>query len=201
MPVIRNAALLGAGRLYPRRLCRRRLRRHPCLRRTPDHGACEGQSRGVPRASHASRASTSPSAWAPASSTAACSVDFVDLLRQRLPAPGHAFVNAGVNGDLAWNALQRLPSVIACDPDAVVVLVGTNDILASLSERVTKTAIKGKQLPTRPTIEWYGENMSRIVFELQSATHARGPVLAPASGREPRVGGRTPRGGVQHRGP
>ncbi len=100
-------------------------------------------------------------------------VDLVDLLRRRLPEPDYAFVNAGVNGDLAWNALQRLPSVIACDPDAVVVLVGTNDVLASLSERVTTTAIKGKRLPTVPTKEWYGECLSRIVADLQQSTHAR----------------------------
>jgi lysophospholipase L1-like esterase len=99
-------------------------------------------------------------------------IDFVDLLRQCFPAPGYAFVNAGVNGDLAWNALQRLPSVIECDPDAVVVLVGTNDILASLSDRVAATAVKSKHLPVRPSLPWYGENLSRIVFELQAATQA-----------------------------
>jgi lysophospholipase L1-like esterase len=101
------------------------------------------------------------------------SVDAVELLRRRFPPPDHAFVNAAVNGDLAWNALQRLPSVIACDPDTVVVLVGTNDVLASLSPRVTRAAINGKHLPVVPTLSWYAESMSRIVLDLRQSTPAR----------------------------
>ena len=127
------------------------------------------------------------------------SVDIVDLLRQRLPEPEHAFVNAGINGDLAWNALQRLPLVIACDPDAVVVLGRERTMcLRRLSERVAKMAIKGKKLPTVPTLSWYAENLSRIVLRPPevNATRACGAVLPSCAWREPGVRGGSAAGGV-----
>ena len=49
--------------------------------------------------------------------------------------PDFRFLNHGVNGDLAWNGLQRLDRVIAERPDFVTILIGTNDVNATLSER------------------------------------------------------------------
>jgi lysophospholipase L1-like esterase len=43
------------------------------------------------------------------------------------------FDNFGVGGDLAFNALQRLPDVLACRPKIVVVWIGGNDVLALVS--------------------------------------------------------------------
>ncbi|MEU4314429.1 GDSL-type esterase/lipase family protein [Nocardia sp. NPDC024068] len=55
--------------------------------------------------------------------------DWVGALRERPEFAGHRFVNAGVNGDTAADLLDRLDSdVLACRPDTVVVLVGTNDV-------------------------------------------------------------------------
>lgn len=62
--------------------------------------------------------------------------DFIGELRQR---PGNSrfhFFNFGVGGDLAYNALQRLPDVRACRPEKVVVWVGANDVLAHVSPKV-----------------------------------------------------------------
>lgn len=100
------------------------------------------------------------------------SVDFVDLLRQRFSGQGLAFVNAGVNGDLAYNALQRLDSVVACNPDAVVILVGTNDVQCSLSDRIRKLATRGKHLPVPPSIGWYKSTFDEILTQLAQRTHA-----------------------------
>src|ERR1700756_5886956 len=41
------------------------------------------------------------------------------------------FVNLGVGGDLSFNTVQHLDRVIALRPDRVIVLIGTNDIMAS----------------------------------------------------------------------
>jgi lysophospholipase L1-like esterase len=59
------------------------------------------------------------------------SADYLALLRARLGSDGYEFVNAGINGNLAWNVLQRLDEVVACRPDAVTLLVGTTDVLAT----------------------------------------------------------------------
>ena len=63
------------------------------------------------------------------------SFDYVELLNARPSLSGYRFVNHGVDGDLAWNGLQRLDKVIAGQPDAVSILIGTNDVNATMSER------------------------------------------------------------------
>ena len=100
------------------------------------------------------------------------SVDFVDLLRRRFPAAGYAFVNAGINGDLVYNALQRLEAVIACDPDAVVILVGTNDVQSTLSESVRRMAMRSKGVPYAPDLAHYRDTLDEIVVRLQRESRA-----------------------------
>ena len=100
------------------------------------------------------------------------SFDVVDLLQHRL-GQDFDFVNAGKNGDLAYNLLQRLGPIIAVQPDYLVILVGTNDVSASLDPKAARTFIQWKGLPTWPSIEWYGENLRGIVRTLKDKTHAR----------------------------
>jgi len=100
------------------------------------------------------------------------SENWVDLLGARL-GPGLQFVNAGVNGDLAYNARLRLPDVIACEPDMVVVLVGSNDAMASSDPKLEARYRRLKGLPVTPTKAWYRENMEAIVSELKQRTKAK----------------------------
>jgi lysophospholipase L1-like esterase len=61
-----------------------------------------------------------------------CSADYLRGLRQRFGA-GVDVVNAGINGDMAYNLLQRADDTVALDGVAgIVVLIGTNDMLGSL---------------------------------------------------------------------
>jgi lysophospholipase L1-like esterase len=105
------------------------------------------------------------------SSTAAKgSYDWIRELRLR---PGNrtvAFHNFGVGGDLAYNALRRLPSVVATRPDKVVVLVGGNDVLALISDEARRVFRWWKHLPHDPSPDWYRENMLAIVHGLKQAT-------------------------------
>jgi lysophospholipase L1-like esterase len=101
------------------------------------------------------------------------SANVVDLLGGRLEGEGFQLVNAGLNGDLACNALRRLPQVIACRPDFVVVLVGTNDILATLSSFNRAFYRRAKDLPVTPTLPWYRENLQAIVASIHRETSAR----------------------------
>lgn len=95
------------------------------------------------------------------------SVDFVQMLRERFPA--RAFVNAGVNGNVAWELLQRIDQVIACRPAQVVILIGTNDVQATLSPDATRETRESKHLPEDPSIGWYTACMTEIVTRLQAA--------------------------------
>ena len=95
------------------------------------------------------------------------SVDFVQMLRERIPH--RTFVNAGVNGNVAWEVLQRVDDVIACGPREVVILVGTNDVQATLNPAAGDSARRSKGLPETPTVRWYEECLTQVVGQLHGA--------------------------------
>jgi acyl-CoA thioesterase I len=86
-------------------------------------------------------------------------------------------VNAGINGNLAWNVLQRLDDVVACRPDAVTLLVGTNDVLGTLGEPWEPMYRRQQHIPVTPTLAWYVENVRAIIDRLQAETGARLAIL------------------------
>jgi len=99
--------------------------------------------------------------------------DWISELRQRVQNSRFCFRNFGVGGDLAFNALQRLPQVLACRPAIIVVWVGGNDVLASVSAKVGKFFRFWKRLPVEPSPEWFGENIRRIASRLKQEASAR----------------------------
>lgn len=112
------------------------------------------------------------------------SADWVAKLRSQVGTQGIQFVNAGVAGDLSWNVLQRLDAVIACDPDIVTLLVGTNDV-AAVSSAFPLFLLRMKGIRQAPTLEWYVENVSHILQRLQSETRAQIAILEiPMTGED-----------------
>jgi lysophospholipase L1-like esterase len=51
--------------------------------------------------------------------------------------------------------------------------LGTNDVFATLSNENTKRYIRLEKLPQKPTIEWYIENMGKIINHLKTNTSAK----------------------------
>jgi lysophospholipase L1-like esterase len=118
------------------------------------------------------------------------SVDYIKMLKDRTTGRGFTFTCAGVNGDLAYNALQRLDSVIEQRPDVIILQIGTSDANASVSEKNIRMFMKMKKLAVRPTIDWYRENLTAIAERLAKETDARVallslPVLGQELGSEP----------------
>jgi lysophospholipase L1-like esterase len=108
------------------------------------------------------------------SSTAAKgSYDWIADLRSRPKNASLKFLNFGVGGDLAYNALRRLPAVIESRPDKVVVLIGANDALARVSKKLRWLLRAWKLLPHRPSIKWYEQNLRQIVIDLKRQTGAK----------------------------
>jgi lysophospholipase L1-like esterase len=101
------------------------------------------------------------------------STNFVNLLNQRMRKDGFHFVNAGVNGDLAYNVLLRLKAVADKQPDFVVILVGTNDVIGALVPRLARWYRRTKKLPQLPTEQWYRDNILKIVHYLKENTPAK----------------------------
>lgn len=107
------------------------------------------------------------------------SSSFVDELEQRLAGQGMRFINAGVNGDLAYNVLRRLDDVIAHQPDIVILMIGTNDIVATLKRSNTLISRFSKWLPRNPSLEWYQENVLEILQRFKVETNAKIALASP----------------------
>lgn len=105
------------------------------------------------------------------------SASFVEPLRARLGGDGYAVVNAGINGDLAWNVLRRLDEIIACRPDAVALLVGTNDVLGTLGPDWEAMYRRRQGIPETPTLDGYVASMRAILDRLAAETTARVAIL------------------------
>ncbi len=114
------------------------------------------------------------------------SADYVELLRRRFRAKGYRFINAGLNGDMAYNVLQRLDDVIRCHPALVTVLVGSNDAYAALNPRNADEARKQNGLPERPTVNTFRRDLSALCLKLREATGAPMALLSlPPFGEDP----------------
>jgi lysophospholipase L1-like esterase len=108
------------------------------------------------------------------------SFNYLHLLSARPALADFHFINHGVDGDLAWNGLQRLERVIAERPDFVTILIGTNDVNATMSERNRLRYLAFNHLPTEPSLAWYEANLETIVQRLKQETHARLAILSLA---------------------
>ncbi len=101
------------------------------------------------------------------------SYDWIRDLAERPNNASLGFYRFAEGGDLAYNGLQRLPDIVKCHPNYVVVLLGDNDVLALISAKVAQFDRLTKQLPSRPSPESYRENIQAIVQRLKRDTSAR----------------------------
>ena len=83
------------------------------------------------------------------------------------------FANLGVGGDLSFNIIRRLRRVIATQPDRVIILIGTNDILASVFPNFRRIIRLWKGLPREPTARQFELNLELITRRLRQETNAR----------------------------
>jgi acyl-CoA thioesterase I len=114
------------------------------------------------------------------------SFDYVKILRDALTSKNIVVVNAGINGETAWNVLNRAARIAACKPDYITILIGTNDANGTFSPIVAKRQIKEKELPQRPDKAWFRDNLTRLCETLKSSTKARIALLSiPPIGEEP----------------
>jgi len=113
------------------------------------------------------------------------SSNFIDALSERTGKDGYRFVNQGVAGYEAYNVLMNLDQVISLNPDSIVILVGTNDVTATLNPRVARMARMTKKLPQPHSEQFYRDNMIQIVRTLKEKTSARiGLISLPVLGED-----------------
>lgn len=95
--------------------------------------------------------------------------DWTDLLSRR----GLSVVNGGINGELAWNLVQRVDRALACRPDVVTILIGANDAMAAHDEASARRYMKMSKLPRPPDLKWFEGNLHELVRRIQQESQAR----------------------------
>lgn len=98
------------------------------------------------------------------------SADYVKLVEDQ--AKNWTVINAGVNGDLAFNLVSRFEEILFCRPERVFILIGTNDVNAAFSEENSSQAVKLRRLPQDPSLSWFRENLNSLFSILTSQSEA-----------------------------
>jgi len=99
--------------------------------------------------------------------------DYTTLVAEKLNNQNHEYVNAGINGELAWNVMQRVDEIIRLQPDILTLMIGTNDAMGSLSPKDAKLYRRSKGIPQDPSIDWHREMLTLLVRRLQQETTAK----------------------------
>ena len=98
--------------------------------------------------------------------------NWIDALAKRPQNSRFRFVNFGVGGDLSFDLVKRLGPVLRVAPDRVIVLIGTNDILASVFPNYRRFTRAWKRLSEEPSPAHFKDNLELIIRRLQRETWA-----------------------------
>ena len=98
--------------------------------------------------------------------------DWIGELARRLQNARFEFRNFGVGGDLAFNALGRVDDVVAARPDRVVVIIGSNDVLATVFPLLRRVYGLTKGLRGWPGAPRFEADLTAIVRRLKQETGA-----------------------------
>lgn len=97
---------------------------------------------------------------------------WTDELAKRPRNSRFRFVNFGVGGDLSFHLAGRLGPVLRTAPDRVIVLIGTNDILASVFPSFRRFTRVWKRPAQEPSPIHFKANLEVITQRLQQETSA-----------------------------
>ena len=106
------------------------------------------------------------------------SVNYINMLANRLGRDNYSYINAGMNSEVTYNVYKRIDSIIACKPDYVTILIGTNDVHREFELINDNMSSKRLNLPQKPNKQWYRENLEKIITKLKEKTTAKIAVLS-----------------------
>jgi lysophospholipase L1-like esterase len=89
---------------------------------------------------------------------------WVHYLRQEFP--NDVFLNEGINGNTAWQVIQRVDPILQCQPDLIILLIGTNDALGSFDINSGLRYKKNNELPEVPTLKKYKEHLNELIEKI-----------------------------------
>jgi acyl-CoA thioesterase I len=93
---------------------------------------------------------------------------WVDCLRKEFP--NYIFLNEGINGNTAWEVIQRLDPILACKPDIVILMIGSNDAMGSFDLNSGLRYKRNNNLPETPSFAKYKEQLPKILQRLSGVS-------------------------------
>jgi lysophospholipase L1-like esterase len=112
--------------------------------------------------------------------------NWIAALHRRPQNTRFRFANFGVGGDLSFNTVQRVDSALRLRPKRAIVLVGTNDILASVFPNFRRIVRVWKRPPGDPSPAALGHNLATTVAKLrQDGTLTIGLTSLAVVGEDP----------------
>lgn len=108
------------------------------------------------------------------------SAPYVPAVAARLVPRGVAVFNAGINADLVETLLARFDDVVAARPDFVAILIGSNDVNATLSpadlaQYRRRRKLRASELPSAAT---FRRHLTVLLYRLRTETTARVALLS-----------------------
>ena len=89
---------------------------------------------------------------------------WVESLRDEYPED--TFLNEGINGDVVWQVQQRIEPILSCKPDTVILMIGSNDAMASFNKHSGERYKHNNNLPEVPTFESYQRLLPELLDSL-----------------------------------
>ena len=89
---------------------------------------------------------------------------WVESLRNEYPED--TFLNEGINGDVVWQVQQRIEPILSCKPDTVILMIGSNDAMASFNKHSGERYKHNNNLPEVPTFESYQRLLPELLDSL-----------------------------------
>jgi len=93
---------------------------------------------------------------------------WVENLRREFPED--TFLNEGINGDVVWQVQQRIKPILDCKPDIVLLMIGTNDAMASFDNDSGKRYKSNNKLPEVPTFKSYQKLLPELIDSLSGVS-------------------------------
>ncbi len=103
-----------------------------------------------------------------------CSASYTEELSTRFEKSGIRVVNGGINGDMVHDVLARLNGVLAAapSPDAITILIGTNDANSTLDPNVAQRALENPAAGRIPVEPVYRALYAELIERLKKDTDA-----------------------------
>lgn len=98
---------------------------------------------------------------------------WIEELAKRPQNSRFRFTNFGVGGDLSFNTVGVLDRVIAVRPQRVIILIGANDVMASVFPNFRRFVRVVKRVSEEPSPARFEENLDFIVHRLQRQADAK----------------------------